>query len=53
MKYIKYYENTPDDVIKNLKKYIIWELPKKGDIIYFSSNKEDCEIFLSANKYNL
>jgi hypothetical protein len=26
---------------------------EKEEIIYFSKNKKDCKIFLTANKYNL
>jgi len=56
--YVVKYENVPDE----LTPYFSYAYLKYGrncrgiersDIIYFSSNKEDLEIRLQANKYNL
>jgi len=50
-----YYENIPADLFPNHP-----GVPKdnarvmsRGEIIYFSPNKEDLEIYLAAKKYNL
>jgi hypothetical protein len=53
--YIQYqiiYENSP----KEFKKYILnnrFSYVYRSQIKYFSSNKEDLEAILTANKYNL
>jgi len=49
------YDNVPDE-LQNMffKKYDNYYTGfEKNDIKFSSSNKQDCEIFLQSNKYNL
>ena len=49
--YVIYYENAPEDLFeKSYPKHLEVD---HHEIIHFSSNKEDLEIFISVNKYNL
>ena len=59
-KYTIQYFNVPSEIKKafftfggkDLKDYRIRILSRK-EIVYFSNNKEDCEVYLSSKKYNL
>jgi len=55
--YIIYYEEAPSGLIEeedidpnNRDKHIGFS---KKEILFFSKNKEDCEAYLAAKKYNL
>ena len=59
--YISYlyvtYDNIPQEFkvrgIFAQKNYQYVRLFSKEEIVFFSSNKEDCEVYLAMNKYNL
>jgi len=51
-KYMVYYENAPEDLFWFNGKDKVRQMSRK-EIIYYSKNKEDLEIYLDANKYNL
>ena len=57
--YIIEYKNIPKELRNSMvyndrnKIYIHCVIMEKYEIKYFSSNKEDCEIYLAAKNYNI
>lgn len=49
--YLVKYENIPDNLLEYFNKNIRGKTV--DNIIYHSKNREDAEVFLNANKYNL
>ena len=55
-KYIIRYKNVPKDLRSQFEVDIEDRFirgMRRDEILFFSSNKEDCEIFINAKKYNL
>jgi len=51
-KYIVYYENAPEKLFTFGGKDKFRQMSRE-EIIYYSKNKEDCEVYMDTTKYNL
>jgi len=50
--YYEYYENAPVDLFVRYISENYWWFDK-NEILYYSKNKEECEVYLDTKKYNI